>query len=201
MDLNKIEKITLWCVFLGLSVYLTLRAIWTPVLHDEAAIFFVNIQHGEWLPLLSDWEAGNHFLNSGLTIFFTKLFGVSLFALRLASLLSFPVFFLYGVKIAASFSKLSARLIVYSGLFGGAYIIEFFGYSRGYSLQLAMLLPGLFYGLKSLRSPTVKNYFLGYLFFSLSCFAIITSVIPFAVLILLQVIYLLKKKFLPKMLY
>ncbi|MDG1429407.1 MAG: hypothetical protein P8M19_02055 [Crocinitomicaceae bacterium] len=42
-------------------IYAVFRAIYVSVLHDQASNFFVNVQHGEFIPFYSDWEAGNHF--------------------------------------------------------------------------------------------------------------------------------------------
>lgn len=64
-----------------------------PILHDEASIFFINIEQGEFLPFLSEWETGNHYLNSARSILFGNLFGESTFSLRLGSLLFIPISF------------------------------------------------------------------------------------------------------------
>lgn len=177
-----------------LFVYLICRAHYTPVLHDEGAIFFVNIQHGEWLPFLSDWEAGNHFFNSGLTIFFTKVFGTSVFTIRVASLLAFPVFVYFLFRICQSFQSLSLRVSVWLLFFGSTYLIEFFGYSRGYSWQLAGLLGGIYFGQKLLRNFTPALLLKASFFFSISAASILTSVVPYAMFFFVVVLVVLREK-------
>ena len=80
------ESIIAFSISLCIFIYLIIRSIYVPLIHDEAATFFHYIQSSSFIPFHSLNDANNHFLNSLLTYISYTLFGDSEFALRLPNL-------------------------------------------------------------------------------------------------------------------
>lgn len=129
----------------GIWIYLMLRAVYVPPVHDEAATFFHYINHGEYMPGKALWDANNHILNSFLSKYFVKLFGIGTFTIRLANLLFFPVYayFLYRLSTLLR-SERSRFVLLLTGLTIHGFI-EYFAYSRGYGMSMALLAGALYY--------------------------------------------------------
>lgn len=129
-------------------VYLLLRACYIPPVHDEASTFFHYINHGEFIPGQALFDANNHILNSFLSSYFVKIFGVNTLSIRLANLLLFPVYayflFLFTHKVEHALLKV---VLVLTGL-GMHGFIEYFAYSRGYGMSMAFLMAGLYFAYK-----------------------------------------------------
>lgn len=179
---DKAERIILSALFVFIAIYLVLRAIYVPVLHDEAAIFFVNIQHNEFIPFFSDWEAGNHVLNSAITSAFCNLFGESLFVLRLGSLLFFPLFFIYTTKIAGLINSKLIRWSAILSLVCCTFLIEFFAFSRGYGISMSLLLGGIYFAIKFCKSSQIRPLIISLLFLFFATTANLTIVACYALL-------------------
>jgi len=135
--------------FLALSlltwIYLWIRAIYVPLAHDEIATFHNYIQIGKFLPWFSHWDANNHILNSAISAFFYRMFGLSPLVIRLANLIMFPLFCLYLWKTGKFFSSPVVRWAFFISLLMAHGFIEFFSLSRGYGISMALLMPALYY--------------------------------------------------------
>ena len=59
----------------GVFVYVALRALLVPMVHDECASVVWYAQPVEWLPYDAHWDANNHFLSSGLGALCYRVFG------------------------------------------------------------------------------------------------------------------------------
>lgn len=129
----------------GVWIYLMLRAWFIPPVHDEAATFFHYINHGEFMPGQALWDANNHILNSFLSKYFVKLFGVNTFSIRLTNLLFFPVYawFLYKLSMELKHIRMQALLLL-TGMFMHGFV-EYFAYSRGYGMSMGILMGALSY--------------------------------------------------------
>src|SRR5690606_30488690 len=87
--------------------YLVLRAIFVPILHDEAITYFFYVNSGNYIPFVnwgSHADVNNHLLNSFLMFFTNKWFGNDLIVLRLPNILSAILLFIYVWKLATLFS-------------------------------------------------------------------------------------------------
>lgn len=124
-----------------------LRAFHMHLLDDEGQTFSFYIQNATLFP----WQKGyfhapnNHFLNSIATLISYSIFGAKAFVLRLPNLLMFPVFALYLWKISTFINNRIIGWALFLVIFSSHYLIEFFGYSRGYGISLALLLGSLFH--------------------------------------------------------
>jgi hypothetical protein len=147
------NRTSTWFALLGGAVwiYLLLRAIYVPPVHDEAATFFHYVNHGEWMPGKALFDANNHILNSLLSYFFVKLFGIHAWSLRLANLLFFP---LYCAALWGISRCLQHPFTRWSLLMGGVAmhgITEYFAYSRGYGMSMGLLTAALYFGIRFMR--------------------------------------------------
>lgn len=132
-------------------IYLALRTCHVPLVHDEAATFFHYVNHGEWLPGKALFDANNHVLNSLISHFFVKLFGIHAWSLRLANLLFFPIFCaaLYGLSRFLKHNL--SRWALFIGGIGMHGITEYFAYSRGYGMSMGLLAAALYFGIRFMR--------------------------------------------------
>jgi len=138
----------------GVWLYLMLRAWLIPPVHDEAATFFHYINHGEYWPGKALWDANNHILNSFLSKYAVKVFGISAFTIRLANLMFFPVYAWFIYKFSTQLKTPRAQfLLLLSGLTIHGFV-EYFAYARGYGMSMALLTGALYY---SYRFFSVKN--------------------------------------------
>lgn len=140
-------------------VYLWLRAIYVPMVHDEIATFFYNVQTSRFLPFFSHWDMNNHVLNSGLSTLFYHVFGFSPLVLRLANLLAFPVFCLFLWKISNLFTNPLVKWWLLICLLMTQGFIEFFGLSRGYGISMALMSGMLFFLLKATMNFSIRGLF------------------------------------------
>ena len=136
-------------IYLSLSfllfIYLVLRAIFVPMAHDEIATFHYYVQTADFLPFIAHWDMNNHVVNSALSTLFYSVFGVSAFGLRLANLLTFPLFCFFLWKTGLLFPGRVARWAFWISLLLSHGFMEFFSLSRGYGMSMAFLMPVLYY--------------------------------------------------------
>lgn len=129
---------------IAIAIYLVLRAIHIPLVHDEAATFFHYIHSLDFIPYIAHWDANNHILNSALASLFYTLFGPEEWVLRLPNLLAFPIYawFIYqlGNFIQQPWIRISFRFV----LLMSHGILEFFALSRGYGISMAFMAGSLY---------------------------------------------------------
>ena len=193
--MNKTEKIFFLVLSVVLWLYLCLKAVFVPFVHDEVATFFYYVQSGKFLPFIAHTYTNNHFLNSALSALFYKLFGSSEFVLRLANLLSFPVFALFCYKISLHLRSVIARWSFILLLFLTNNFIEFFAISRGYGISMAFIFASVYYLICLLKTHKLKHYVFCLLSGIFAVYANLTLLPTFfiiKIIIILNLIYSLK---------
>lgn len=181
------ERKFLLLLFALLYVYLWMRAIWVPVIHDEIASFYHYIQTGRFLPYSSEWDANNHFLNSALTWLSYSTFGLSTWSLRLPNLLIAPLFFVAVYKIAKEIPNTWIRIMWIVTVCFNHFFIEFSALARGYGMSMAFIMAAVWLTIKVFNDNKISSYFgLG-----LMClFALLSNLILiYSVLILLVLLF------------
>lgn len=149
---SRTEKISALLMFGALWIYLFLRAINVPLLHDEIATFFYYVQSDVYLPPKAHWDANNHVLNSMLSNWSYHLFGQSPLALRLANVLSFPLYFFGAYGIASRLKTGFLRWGLLTSFVMSGYIFEYLGECRGYGLSMSLLLIALYFIFKLIET-------------------------------------------------
>ncbi len=119
--------------------YVLLRVLMVPLMHDEAATFFHYVLPERIWPGIAHWDANNHILNSWLVTGTTQLLGNTVFALRLPGLLFFIIYLYATFQLSRYAASWKHGCMMLAGLWGAHFILEFFGYSRGYGISLALL--------------------------------------------------------------
>ncbi len=130
--------------FFVLFAFVVVRASFVPIVSDEAFTYFLYVEPETVFPPHAQADANNHYLNSLLSIWSIKLFGLNALAFRLPNVLSFIIYYFSAVKIA-QLSKLKWQFYVTLLGFTSIYpILEFFSLSRGYGISFALLLLSIY---------------------------------------------------------
>lgn len=130
--------------FMLLFSFVIVRAVCVPLVSDEAFTFFLYVEPETVFYPAAQVDANNHYLNSLLSIWSMKLFGVHVFTFRLPNVLSFIIYYFAAFKIA-QFSKSKWQFCVTLLGFTSIYpILEFFSLSRGYGISFALLLLSIY---------------------------------------------------------
>jgi hypothetical protein len=175
-------------------VYLVLRAIFVPMLHDEIATFFRYVHINEVFPWFSEWSANNHYLNSLLTLIHYKIFGSSPVVLRLANLIFFPLYFYFSWKISGLLKNPWLKYGLLISLLFAHNFLEFFGTSRGYGISMALLMGSVWYTILLWKEPKPRYTFYVLVSLVLATYANLTIMNSFILLTGLLVMILLSKK-------
>ena len=172
--MHPLEKKAFFLLSLSIFGYLFLRAIYVPIVGDEAATFFNYVHVNQFLPGFSRFDTNNHILNSLLSIVFCNIFGNTLLPLRLANLLSALIYFGAVYAIGKRIESIIVRWSFYSALLFSTFLIEFFALSRGYGLSMSFLMASLYCLFKILEEGKSKYYLSCILFISLGTLANLT---------------------------
>lgn len=156
----KLSERLVFALVAGLAfLYIILRAAYVPIIHDEAGTYYRYIVPGEFIPGYAHWDAGNHVLNTGLGLLFTRLFGDSLFTLRLANVLAYLLWSSAVWMIGTQFKNRLPKWSVFLALLLCPFVLDFFSLFRGYGMGLAFFLSGIAAALEFVRSGS-KRWFL-----------------------------------------
>lgn len=137
--------------------YIIARAVLVPFVHDEAATYSMYVPMGEFLPWRSHWDAGNHFLSTGLGIVADRVFGMHHWALRGASVLAFVLYAFGTWRIGGLVGDRLVRWCMWCGLLLCPFVLEFFSLFRGYGPAMGFLLVGSDGLVRLVRGGSVRN--------------------------------------------
>ncbi|MEO8590304.1 MAG: hypothetical protein ABI432_13100 [Flavobacteriales bacterium] len=137
--------------------YVALRAFVVPVIHDEARTFQMYVLTGDWLPFEAVWDAGNHVLVTGLAQISYALFGSGLLALRMWSVLAFPLYALYTWRVGTMIVSPMVRWCLWMALLCAPFLLDFFSLFRGYGLAMAFLLMAVYHGARFTATGTNRH--------------------------------------------
>ena len=126
-----------------ISVYIVFRSLYVPPYADEISTYFRYVKPFDFNPNNAHLDANNHFLNSLLTWFSVKLFGNSMFALRLPNTLAGIGYVVVSYIIQKRGENFTTRLAIFVMLTFSYHLIGFFSLSRGYGLSFTFLLSAL----------------------------------------------------------
>jgi MFS family permease len=176
------------------SVYLTLRAMYVPLVHDEIATFFYYIQQIDVNPLAgANPDANNHILNSLLGGISHKYLGYSAFSIRLPNLLSFIFYAFFLWKIGQFLSNKWTQITFYVSLLFAVYFVQFFALSRGYGMSLAFLFGAFYYCISLYEKASARNVALGLLFMIMAVFSNMSLLPPVLLLAIVMLVLFLRK--------
>jgi hypothetical protein len=156
---SKKENIIVFTLFVLLWIYLFLRAVHLPIMHDEVATFFFYVQTGITIPPEAHYDANNHVLNSVLSHWSYQLFGSSPLAIRLPNVLAFSLFFFALKGLASRIESIVYRWGFLLSVSMSYFIFEYFSETRGYGLSMAFLLAAIFHYLKLTENGKTQHLF------------------------------------------
>ncbi len=165
-------------------VYIAIRTVTVPLANDEAATFFNFIHTSNFLPFVNDyWTANNHYLNSALSWVCYKIFGVNEWALRLPNLIALVLYLFFVFKIGLRLKNYWLRWLFWLPLIFSHYLMEFFGYSRGYGLSISMLMGSIHFLLLAVevQPQRYRNLLLSLLLISLGIFSNLNLLVSYLI--------------------
>jgi hypothetical protein len=157
------NKPLIYGLFLGMLLYLFLRAIFVTPLLDELGTLIWYIQSGNILNKDAVLDANNHLLNSFFGHYLYHVFGDHLIVYRFLSLISFPIYFFSAKKLVEQNIK-SFQFVIFLALISVHWIFDYFGLSRGYAPSLAFWMLGL--SMISYWNTSFKPRYLGIILLS-----------------------------------
>lgn len=134
-----------------LFVYIILRAVYIPAVHDEVATFLLYIRSLDFIPGLAHLDANNHLTSSIFGLLMYELFGAEMAFLRMPSALSFLIYAYFIYRISTAFIEKNFRLSFSIFMLCIPIVIEYFSLLRGYGMSFAFLSGFLYYSLRGLQ--------------------------------------------------
>ncbi len=193
----KLNKKTSYIISLFYFIYLFIRAITVPFLHDEIMTYWFYINTGNFLPFLYKIDingANNHILNTLLSYSFYKLFGFTPFVLRLANLILIPFYCFFAFKISNTLKNKHIALLLWLCLILIHPIIDFLALSRGYGMSFTLLLGSIWYLILTFKKNSIKNYLLSSLLITTSISANLSLMNSGIIIIGFLILHILIKK-------
>lgn len=184
--MTKIEKALFVLLAMIAVSYVGLRAYLNPLVNDEAYTFLYFIYTDRFIPFDTlFWSANNHPVNSLLTWICYKLIGMEEWALRLPNLLAFFLFTLYSFKIGTLLRSTWVRWSFWICLLGTPYLLELFGYARGYGLSITFFTGAIWHFAQAVKKQNILGDWLSWLFMSLAVLSNLNLVNSYFIWILL----------------
>lgn len=166
--MSRKEKILYLFLTSAWFIYLLLRVIYVPLVNDEAFTFFWYINRNEILPYQSLPDANNHFLNSLLALYSTKLLGVFAWSIRLPNLVSSIIFIYFIYKLSSLFKHIHTRWGFILTLLSSRLLSEYFGYCRGYGISMSMMAGMLWFLFCFLKTKNPFSFLISLVFMILA---------------------------------
>jgi hypothetical protein len=142
-------------------------------------------------------SANNHILNAAGMTFFSKIFGVNEFALRIPSLLAHGLFLYYSGRLVLKCRNKWLAVFGFLIINLNPYMIDFFSLARGYGLSIGLMIASIYYLFVFIEKDGSKKNSTIAMFFA--AFAVLANfvllnyfVVLFGSIVLLN-IYFLKK--------
>jgi hypothetical protein len=123
-----------------LFVYVVIRSILVEPIHDELATLFHYVDYNKIFGKDTVLDANNHLLNSVLSKVFYSLCGDHIWAIRIPNVLSFLLFFFASYRLSLRLATKWMRFIFLMALTSIPYVLDYFAYSRGYAMSIALLM-------------------------------------------------------------
>jgi hypothetical protein len=130
-------------VLFAVTAFVTARSCVMAATIDESRTYFEHIQRGFWF-ILTDFHGQNHTLQSIASYWFTSLFGLSLFSLRLGSIIGMVIYTLACARLARICTReplLYALTLL--ALTINPLVLDMAVLARGYSMALGFFVAAL----------------------------------------------------------
>lgn len=136
----------LFCIGALLLLYTTVRAMLLSITWDEAYTYIEFARNGKvFLDKYDMMSANNHMLNTALMILFTKMFGLSEFAMRMPVLITHFLFLFFSAKLVKSFDNKWLAITAFIVINVNPYMLDFFSVARGYGPSIGLMMASIYY--------------------------------------------------------
>ena len=169
-------------------VYILLRALLVPIIHDEARTFQVFVATGDFLPFHAAWDAGNHVLATALAQVSYALFGPGLLSLRMWSVLAFVLYARYTWLLGGGITSSMVRWCTWSALLCTPFLLDFFSLFRGYGLAMAFLLMSVHHAARFVELGTTRQLAVALFAFALAAFGSLSLLLMWCALVALSLL-------------
>lgn len=162
----------IFLLFLFIACYIAIRIFSVSLTIDEASTFF-SVTYLDFWDVLSFKmsSANNHWLNSILVYILTKLGGDSVVLMRLPNFIAGLIYMFYSYKILQLLSNKKWFIILGFIIFCfQSYLLDFFGFARGYGLSYGFMMASVYYLLNYLKGSSSQLKW-SFLFCALSIFS------------------------------
>src|ERR1035438_4432791 len=170
---QKTTNFILFDIGLLLFAYTLSRAYLLSFCFDESTTYLLYVRKNfTTFKSYSFIDANNHLLNTWLMELSSRLFGFSVFALRLPNILAHLIFLFYSAKLVKNLS--SFTMIIGSFLLINCcpFLLDFFSVPRSYGLSFALMMGSIYYAYKFInQKSTYLSAFLSILFASIALLA------------------------------
>ncbi len=147
----------IWPLFLLLTFYATLRALFVEPLFDELGTFYWYIQTGLLPGHGAALDANNHILNSTVGSLLYTQFGDHFILYRLLPLISFPIYF-FSARYLLTQSNHRFSVVTFLAIVSVHWVFDYFTLSRGYGPSLAFFLLALSFIVAWTKSFKTRHY-------------------------------------------
>lgn len=166
-QLKKQDKLRFW-IAVGFTAlvfaYILTRAFVTEFISDETAAYWYFVYRGWFWGNQMVWDAANHPLNSFIGHHLYNYFGDVPGIIRLGSVLSYLFYAYASYQFTGLFQQRRTRILGFIAMNSIPYLIEYFGYLRGYGLSMGLFLCSLWFLYSYINSLQLKHVVLAYLF-------------------------------------
>jgi hypothetical protein len=168
--------------------YLLLRAWINEPLHDEIATYYFYIYQGDFWGENMVVDANNHLLNSFVCHLMYPFAKDTFFWYRLPNICCFFLYLYFSYKWLNLLENKTLKYLGLLTLCGIPYMMEYFAYTRGYGMSMALLMGSIWHLRKYLLTPSFKSLSFSLLFILMAISANLTLL--YSSLIIIGILFL-----------
>lgn len=137
---HRFRDILLVSFGLAFLAYIIARILNVSLSCDENGSYFMFVQKGEIFPTAYDvYSANNHALNTAMMMWCEKLFGTTVFAIRLPNLIGAALYLFSTAMMCRRIRPPFIGVLAYLVLNTNPYMIQYFGVARGYGIAAGFM--------------------------------------------------------------
>lgn len=185
---------TIYLLLAGLAgIYVVLRAVLVPPVHDEARAFHLFVLSGDFVPFVAKVDAANHFTASALAQVSYFLFGDHMIGMRIWSVLAFVLYAWYVWRMGSWVRWDVVRWCTWAALLFTPFLIDFFSLFRGYGAALAFWTMALHHFVLFADSSRKRDLLIALLGAALAAWSILSLLLVWCALLGVLAVLIVRK--------
>ena len=195
---NNIFLIAAVIISIALITFSVIRSAKTGITYDEAYTYLTSVYRNPFkvfFALFADnYLANNHILN---TFFISAIklvipINYNEFLIRLPNILFYVLYLIYSYKLSNKYQS-KVKYLLYGLLVLNYGVQEYSGLARGYGMACSCMLVAVYYFKTFIDTKKFSSLNISILFALASCYANTVSLLGFAPLLILAVIFIIKE--------